>query len=212
MRRRTLRLGGWVVLATMSGCFGLEEKDLGECGNGVLETGEDCDGYGVNGGTHCLPAGHPAECRLTCAPKDGKPQSCPVGWHCGHDSICRAPSGSFADPLDLGQPSGHWLAVADFDGNGLDDVASLHSAHLAVHYLAADGRLQDSFHTPVDVLGKPSLAALDDDGLADLTLPTTDGLTVLRGSTARTLTPTTYASFNAPLGWRTVCVPDRRRD
>jgi len=197
VRRIVLVVGGTAVLAWLGGCFGLQERAENVCGNQVIEAGEDCDNNDES--DPCMPSGHVHQCRYTCLPDDkGEPHVCPTGWRCGLDSVCRAASGAFEPSFDLGEPGGRWLAVADFDGNGFEDIATLHPDHLAVSHLGAGALPIETFRTPVEATGKPTVAWVNDDAFADLTIPTADGLLVLRGRPARTLDPTAYASFKSP--------------
>ena len=72
-----------------AGCADLEPMVAGECGNGVVEPerGEECDSFPE--GT-CRPPGAEHECRLDCSET-----TCPDGYGCGLDGLCRKPSGKF---------------------------------------------------------------------------------------------------------------------
>src|SRR5512146_1809892 len=77
-----------VLVGALSGCTDLKDIPAGVCGNGVVESGEDCDSTS----TSCGQPDTSSACRLVCADDSG----CPTGWHCGTDGICREPTGKFS--------------------------------------------------------------------------------------------------------------------
>lgn len=85
---------------------------LGQCGNRIVEAGEDCDDPAEN---DCL------NCRWVCDPKLVDP-GCPPTFVCG-DGVCRRPSGDF-DPeyRILSSEPAVALDVIDFDGDGASEV------------------------------------------------------------------------------------------
>lgn len=190
-----------VVAATWVACGELGPIEPDRCGNTVVERGEDCDTFeDLPGGERCVPDGLPAQCRYSCALKDDGVEryACPDGWGCGSDDICRRHSGSFDVRYTTGQPVGRWFDVADFDGDGNPDVVSVSDAAVSIDYLDA-GVYRESHRVVLEAEGLPSVADADGDGLADLLTPSLDGLSLLRGSTTRTLLPTTFASIAIPL-------------
>lgn len=197
MRRHSGLLATAVVLAVAwSACGDLESIDLARCGNGVIDAGEDCDGYVEREGAEaCASAGQFGQCRYSCVEKDpgGERFGCPNGWGCGHDGVCRRHSGTLGNKVLTGQPAGSWFGVADFDGDGFPDVASVNDDLVTIDYLES-GVYRQSYRLPLESLHLPSITHADGDALADLMVPTTLGLAVLRGAPTRTLTPTTYAS------------------
>jgi hypothetical protein len=84
----------------------------GVCGNLILDQGEDCDGT-----VGCGQPGTPAACRFSCAGD----ASCDTGMSCGHDQICRRPTGFFnvSDPIGSGDEQ---FQVTDVDGDGTPDL------------------------------------------------------------------------------------------
>jgi hypothetical protein len=73
------------LLLTFAGCADLQIIPADECGNDVLEAGEECDGE-----ADCGPPGSEYACRILCV--EGQ---CRPGRACGLDGLCRAPSGTF---------------------------------------------------------------------------------------------------------------------
>lgn len=187
----------WLLaLASAGACGELEEIDLGRCGNGVIDAGEDCDGYVEREGAEmCLPAGLFGQCRYACVEKEtgGERYGCPNGWGCGSDGICREHATTLGNKLFTGQPAGSWFGVSDFDGDGFPDVASVNEDLVSIDYLEG-GAYRQSYRLPLESVHLPSITRADGDTLADLVVPTSLGLAVLRGAPTRTLTPTTYAS------------------
>src|SRR5262245_25845046 len=77
------------------GCSNLPDIDGDTCGNGIVESHEDCDSKDPS----CVPRGEPGECRFDCSMVDGARRECPKNYQCGHaDNICRQATGTF-EPL-----------------------------------------------------------------------------------------------------------------
>ncbi len=136
------------VVANVTACAALDSIQTGQCGNRVLESGEECDTLapadrfdgGVDGGKGVCGAqsAGAGACRFLCGqplPDGGKGTSvCPMDEVCGSDEICRP------DPLagldataeyqfsQLGPTvttSARSLVAGDFDGDGLGDVMAI---------------------------------------------------------------------------------------
>jgi hypothetical protein len=120
--------------AAFAGCADL--NDLGVCGNGIVEAnlGEDCDG-----GDGCV------SCKLVCAGAAEQPDAtCPDGFQCGHDNVCRRPSGYFAIPSKHVDVPGNSIDVADVDWDGYGDLIGFGDEGIGVVYGSAEldlGRL-----------------------------------------------------------------------
>lgn len=117
-------------------CHPADRPPLEECGNGIVEpgAGEDCEPVG---GPGCGEVGSGAgACRLLCTE-----QSCPEGYRCGLDAICRRPclgyeSGPECSPFeplssDLTTVPIALLTVTNVAGDARPEV-------LAVEYQDAD--------------------------------------------------------------------------
>lgn len=201
MTRKAVGFCAGGLLMALGSCDSLEEIELDRCGNDVREPelGEDCDGHPMGEHTFCVPPGQPGQCQFSCRhDSEGVRYDCPDGWTCGKDDICRQHAGTFAAGIDIHQPAGRWMAVADFDGNDIDDIAALHATDLAIYFFSKQSQVVDTFQLPVTAVSKPVLSWVNDDAYADLAVPTQDGLAVLRGTGSRGLSPTTYATFLAP--------------
>src|ERR1041385_2730989 len=99
-----------VALACMVlGCTDLAPLSHDVCGNGVVEHGEDCDGE-----PSC-----DSMCRYSCSAA-----SCPAGWVCGRDAICRHGTGQLVIDSSLALPHDA-LELGDVDGDGADDIVAL---------------------------------------------------------------------------------------
>ena len=66
-----------IALLAAQGCNDIPLLSANQCGNHVIERGEDCDGVGV-GANVCTPT-----CRLSCTAD----RACPAGWGCGVDDV-----------------------------------------------------------------------------------------------------------------------------
>ncbi|MBA3820401.1 MAG: VCBS repeat-containing protein [Deltaproteobacteria bacterium] len=164
-----VRMLGIVVglLAGLAGCSNFEELERDECGNGIVEQGEDCDGDDprcVSCGIRCEPDG-------TCAyPGAG-------GFVCGADDFCHAPAGTFGVSMELGAAV-ETFRVTDVDDDGIGDILVQSPTALQVFGGSFDGapQLASSTLTPI-ARGPASYAYLDEDSDSlDVLLPTADGI------------------------------------
>jgi hypothetical protein len=176
-----------VALSGALSCADIPQLPRDQCGNHIIEQGEDCDGAGL--GTNTCNA----SCRLTCTASG----ACPAGWGCGEDKLCRQPSGGlvpFGGTLAL---SADRLALADFDGDGRSDLLATRGSSLSVAYLDAHGLLPGTTtvaFAPIDAFEDlPAVGDLDGDGRADLALRLGEGLGVMHGQQGRTLLPGAYS-------------------
>ena len=151
--RHFLLLVGLVVAGI--GCSDTRAIQLDECGNHVLEAGEDCDGSKGCGST----------CHFSCSAG----QACPSGYGCDRQAgVCRTSSGGFHD-IDLPVDDSGTLSSADFDGDGRDElvfVGAYGPVAASISFFSSSGELERSVGLPA----ASSAAALDvtDDGLPDI--------------------------------------------
>ncbi|MBW2455798.1 MAG: VCBS repeat-containing protein, partial [Deltaproteobacteria bacterium] len=200
MRIRPI-LAIWPLLPVLGGCSDLTEIEFADCGNNVLDPGEDCDGYDAGPDTHCIAPRQPAECHFSCGPsEEGQAYLCPEGMGCGIDWICREAAGTFAAPQVTVARSGRWMHLGAFDGDGRADLATLRGASLEVHYFGATGQVEQSFQTLAALPrpNRPVAGDLSGDGLYDLVLPGEHELSVLVASSTRTFRPKTYLPIDVP--------------
>ena len=200
----------WIALALLVGvtatCADLRPMTGGVCGNGVVEdgNGEDCDLYASDPGTRCGSPGSSGKCRWVCGPAaaDGAgggtaAPTCPTGWACGVDGICRQPSGRFELAWTQPFPNPPVLAAGDFDGDGRTDLVTTHIGETEIHYLGAKGAVESTLRLRPS-LRAPATGRLTADDLSDLAV-NYDALSVERGRPDRTLSPTSYSPFALPL-------------
>lgn len=169
-------------MAALAACEPLPHLQSNQCGNHIIEPGEDCDGAGIG------PSSCSATCRLECA---SGVDACPAGWGCGGDGLCRQPQGKLS-ALGSGLPiSADRLTLADFDGDGKRDVLATRGTSLSIAYLDEHGLLPESTTLSIspidDFVDAPGVGDLDGDGRADLALRVGRDLGVLRGQSDRTL-------------------------
>ena len=198
-----LTLAGAAASLAAAGCYDLPSVPAGQCGNLVLDTAEDCDGFSAFGGdAACGAPGDANQCAYVCDPTADATSSggpvCPDGWGCGQDGRCRRASGAFTEA-----PGSPWLfpvstlGLGDVDGDGFADSIGNDSQNMMVRYGSGTGdfaaSLQFSIRRPT---GPVAFGQFDNDGLLDAVVPIAEGLFVLLGDPARTLDPVAYAPFS----------------
>lgn len=168
----------------VSSCLDLPEMTEGVCGNGVVDRGEDCDGFVGYEGASCETPGHAASCRYVCSPGD-----CPPGWGCGTDGICRAPSGAFSEAGGLISGSSARALTGDFDGDGRDElvvpgaVDELGRASVELYFVDREGSV--SSRLPIaSQAANPIVSALTGH-VDDLAFITVGGVGLLYGIKAQ---------------------------
>lgn len=193
----------------VAACDPLETLSLGECGNGVVDTfdengvtqGEDCDGLDVDG-FKCRKPEESWKCSFSCK-ADG---SCPVGYGCGTDGVCRKPTGVLDySTYATGPSQASELLPADFDGDGVTEVVGVEPGRLRVTFTdsgAVDQVLLPAFGRPaIGRLGDlPILDADADDPVADrtddLVLALDIGLGVMTSNGDHSFSPKTFGSIS----------------
>jgi FG-GAP-like repeat len=175
-------------------CHDVAPITLGECGNGVLEPsrGEDCDSATVGIDTVCQPPGAVNACRYTCRDlTTGAANPCPSGWGCGKDGICRAHSSALQPPeVVAASARGLFLNMADFDGDGLDDISWLFADRLEATYVKAT--TTSTVERAVRALSVPTIGDPNLDGRADWLIPNLNGVVAFRGNSDGQPRPTTF--------------------
>lgn len=192
---KTSTLAPWIALLALS-CADLRTLSRNQCGNGIIELGEDCDGKGL-GDSQCSSA-----CRLLCTNADTK---CPPGWGCGSDGLCRQPKGEYEPFGATLSISADRLTLADFDGDGRSDLLATRGSTFTIAYLDPSG-LQSKTTTAsfADQSARgdvPAAGDLNGDAQADLAFRVRGGLAILRGQPDRTLTASIFSgALDEPLG------------
>ncbi len=168
------------LLLTSVDCAELEPLEEGVCGNGVLEAGEDCDLYADASLGPNLACG---ACSYRC-----DVGSCPTGWGCSSEGVCRRPSGGFEPGPVVEGWSPRSFVPLDFNGDGNVDLAGELGARL--EYWAGDtsGTFAPTFSMPtLPADGEIAAADADGDVFADVLLPSPHGFSIWRGDAKRPL-------------------------
>ncbi len=184
------------VLAT--GCAELLEIEAdGRCGNKVVEPaeGEDCDVQALFPRARCGASGTPRACRYECNPG----ATCPPGWACGHDSICRVARGTFGAARVLTVPAPE-LAVTDVDGDRRPDIIAFSSDALEVRFGDAPGTFAGSRRLPlIETTMAPAMGDVTGDGIVDATVAQDDGIVFYVGREDRSLRAEVPATLDVPV-------------
>jgi hypothetical protein len=195
-----LGLVSMVAMVTVEACAQIADIPRGQCGNAIVEEGEDCDTHARNE-MACYPANGVAgkACRYDCSTSQ-----CSGGYACGNDQVCRAASGQFQ--VVFGEPSAaSSLLVADFDGDAQQDVCAIAKDDSAVYYLGPGLTVEQTTHVPVTVNGSPvagSLTLDDPTSAAEIALLSgakRNAVGVLRGREDRSFSATAYPSIPIPV-------------
>lgn len=188
------------LLAAFGSCTALPVIERGDCGNGVVETGEDCDTFAPGVGLVCRAPGSIGECRIDCrAASDGSRPACPAGWGCNVDAICRPPASDFTPPLAIEIGGVDQLKAADFDGDGRTDLLAsdrpdgLGIARLQLLYFDERGALDDARVFPKRVLA-PLVHDVSGDGRSDFVF-STGRVGMILGRADRSVVPETFSSY-----------------
>lgn len=188
-----------VCVALTFGCTNLPDLESGECGNGIVEAGEDCDTRDPS----CRPPGDVLACRLDCSPDEtGQQPACPPGSGCGTDFVCRTPSGELLSGTATPNTGVLSLTLADLDGDRRADVVASQPQNIAVHFFDPEGALASSASLGTAVPWRAAIGQLTADEPAPSEpaslVIARDDVSVFRGRPDRTLAVTSYASV--PVG------------
>ncbi len=191
------------LAALASACADLPRVASEECGNGVVEVGEDCDTFSSDARFKCRLDGSVNACRYDCSPSvDGERAPCPDGWGCDDRGLCRAPTGQFAPSRDHAVGPVHALVSGDFDGDGRAEIISraprdgLGHGLIAFHFFDERGALVETRPFPKP-LTAPVLLDITGDGLRDLVF-SDYRVGLVPGRADRRLVPETFSSYRVP--------------
>ncbi|MET0596189.1 MAG: VCBS repeat-containing protein, partial [Polyangiaceae bacterium] len=189
--------------ALIGGCAELPDIPANSCGNGVIESGEDCDTFATQPNAFCRPAGTAGACHFDCRERaDGGVAACPAGWGCDVDGLCREPTGEFSTPVRVEVGGVSSLLTGDFDGDGRGDIMSREPldaygrSRLRFHYFDTSGALTETRLFPT-LVASPSVAELTGDGRSDVVF-SDFRVGMLLGQADRGLLPETFAFYHVP--------------
>ncbi|MBP6841449.1 MAG: VCBS repeat-containing protein [Kofleriaceae bacterium] len=181
---------GAVVVAASAACTEFAELPPGQCGNGVVDLGEECD---RPDGVGCGAVGTAAACRLTC--DVAAAVACPDAYVCGGDGVCRQPSGQLVLSSSAAS-EGFAFGIGEVDGDGRPDLYDLGFDRLLVRRGdGAGGFSEGAAHPTRPSFGLPALGDLNDDGRHDMVSPAGLGLQTLLTDGAGGLDPYVYFSL-----------------
>lgn len=192
----------FIAIGTINACMSFQPLEAGVCGNKVKDenAGEDCDGFPIEG-TACGEPGETNACRLLCAEE---PKTCPQGYMCGTDGICRAPSGQFKISSAAFEEDAERILIGDFDGDGAKDALVVGAVEQRVHYFDANGA-PASTQTILGVSTHPAVGQLTASANGGMSDPMDDfaflvggGIGVMRGHPGRTFAPAQYPAVVVP--------------
>ncbi len=186
-------------------CAELPKFGSGECGNGVVDPGEDCDAYAPSN-YKCRPPPGLGQCRYECsADANGVRPLCPEYFGCGVDGICRQSSGNFDYSLPFISSPAERILLGDFDGDSRKDILtfgavdSFATAMSRTLFMSPSGLVEDTFVFSGPI-GSSTITDMDGDGRDDLSVSMILGVGVLLGQSDRTLFPVAYPAQFAPPG------------
>jgi hypothetical protein len=175
-----------ISASALAACADLPEVPAGTCGNLVIESGEDCDGFPDP--THDGAGLTCEQCAYVCDPH-ATTVACPTGWGCGIDGRCRHGSGMFeratAEPAQF--PSATLIA-GDHDGDGATDVLGGGDGHVGT----LRGVERQLAYAITSTFNADLIAAadLDGDGADEVVWPSLrGGILGIRGGTADSSRP-----------------------
>lgn len=188
-----------IVAPFIWSCAPLQTLPSDSCGNGVVEPelGEDCEPV-LASVFYCRPPGDPLQCTIRCIAGE----TCPTGYGCGADAVCRKPSGSFeADAFVQAGSQAEQLMSGDFDGDGRDDVVAVEPGRARIYFADDSGNVEQftvasALPPAIGTLGPQVKAgATPADTTDDLVLPLKLGIGTLLAETDRSFTSKTYGSI-----------------
>ncbi len=190
-------------LLAVASCKDLVVIDRSVCGNAIVDedVGEDCDAFVSEPGTACGAPTDVNACRFICTSNDPAGPHCPTGWGCGADSVCRAPSGEFADGAEVDLSDVDHLATGDIDGDGHQDLIATRATSFGVAFVGSDRVVSAPLVENISPLvpTPPARGDFDADGLTDLAMSAGPlGVRLELGRSDKTLTPTLQSTLPSP--------------
>ncbi len=196
---RSAGAAGALAALAIGGCADLGTLGTPACGDGVVQSGEDCDQKdATTSGNACGQTGGTNACRFICATGI----ACPTGWACGIDGACKLPiPGSFSTiGPSIPQGPASDLLVADFDSDGVTDIVAVAPPTVDLHFFETTHTSTDSTsiiaadpNPAVGVL-TPSISTPATVAAPSLTLDLSRGLGVFTGQTDRSLASEVFAT------------------
>lgn len=182
----------------VAACASLPDVQTATCGNGVQDTGEDCDGVVADGLTCGAASGGARACHYVCTPGG---DDCPKGWGCAPDAVCRHAGGVSALMPAPGSPwplPARTMAFGDLDGDRRPDVIGYGGSAFTVRFGTGDGRFNagtsfgTGFGTNVPAFRDLARVPAANTNPVDAVLPLVSGLYGLRVLSDRSLAPIAY--------------------
>lgn len=177
-----MKLGLLAAVLSVGACTELEDIRGGICGNGVVESGEDCDGD-----KGCNPAGKAGACRFGCETAG----ECKPGWVCGADAICREPTGEFAAAKTIITGEQIGVVVGELNGSRPADLVSVSPSGEITARFGGGAMLETATFKSRPIL--PAVGKLSTDTVDDLAHGTQRALGVLLGTPQKALRPMAYS-------------------
>jgi hypothetical protein len=159
------------VLVAVTGCADLPPLELGTCGNGILDPGEDCDTHDARC-VACAWTCDDLDCSGIPAPRDGH------GYACGAEHVCHAPGGVLATtPTTNQELAVQTIFITDVDRDHYGDVVGVSADAIVSRFGDPAGKLERETATVIPTVGGPiAIADLDGDKARDVLVPARDGL------------------------------------
>lgn len=188
------------LFITLLGCTSFPVIEANECGNAVVEAGEDCDTFPDIKGGICRAKGQIAACHYDCRLNvDGSRGMCPRDMGCAGDGICRRATGDLSPPVLVSSEVASWISSADYDGDGRPELLSteptnlLLQSRLSLHYFDIDAHLLETRTFP-RVTTRPIVRRANADEADDLIF-SNFGIGMLPGRKDREWVPSSFSSY-----------------